>query len=153
MITREDRILPNKIGFLASAKKNLTSDVLVIDDCKLQQIIVSHLLEELGLSYTCVNSITDAFHYMNSLNQNKLIISDMELGDGLGINFIKTVRNYHKNKQILSIAISSNSKYESIATHAGFDCFLKKPLKQESFNQAILNLKSNVQHCTRKQAC
>jgi CheY-like chemotaxis protein len=142
--------LLRKIGFLAQSRSDLKSDILVIDDCKLQQIIIMHLLAELDLSCTCVDSIAAAFPYVASLNHNKLIISDMELVDGLGINFIKSVQAHHKRNPIPSIAISSNPKYRNVALKSKFSAFLKKPFTKDDLNKVLLNLNLNFQRCARR---
>lgn len=127
------------------SSKSLKSDVLLLDDCDLQRLVISGLLKELGLSSTCVDSISAAIPYLAFLTQDKLIISDIELAGGSGFEFIKLVRTHHKNIHIPSIAISSNSSYAVDAIKAGFDAFLAKPISKESLARVLTTFGFNVE--------
>lgn len=146
-----DKCFLEKVGFLAKPKKILNADILIIDDCKLQQVVASRLLTELGLTSVCANSVGAALPYTASLNHNQLIISDIELTDGLGIDFIKIVRSADKNNQIKSIAMSSNPKYKNAALKAGFNVFIDKPLIKESLQKALTDIEFiSQQHMKRE---
>jgi CheY-like chemotaxis protein len=116
---------------------------LILDDCPLQRYFLSQELTKSGISAECVGSIAEALRYIKSSNHIDLIISDIELSNESGFDFVKKVKEYYKSENLTlppTIAISSCPEYETPALKAGFNKFLKKPISPKDCTDVLTQL-------------
>jgi CheY-like chemotaxis protein len=158
-VTSNTRYCKKLKHFSFLAKKELLThyldaDVLLVEDCKLQQYIISQFLSNFGLSTICIGSATEASLYIEFLSNFNIFISDIELPDKSGLNLMQAMNSYHGKKVIPSIAMSSNQNYKSKALDIGFDIFINKPVSEQALEHALDFLRVDLSHnnCIRSKA-
>lgn len=112
--------------------------ILLVEDNDDTSHVIKHLLERQGYSVQAVNSMeraleaTDAGHF-------DLLISDIGLPDGSGIELMETLRN---RKPIRGIAVSGFGMEEDIrrSHEAGFSEHLTKPINFKQLHEALQRL-------------
>ena len=110
-----------------------TEKVLIVDDEIDICYLLSVILKQRNLIPTYVNSLSEAEMALKSETPSILFL-DNHLPDGLGVEFIKFVKqNYPTVKVILITAYDSKTE-EKIALKQGADFFIGKP-----FTKAVIN--------------
>lgn len=135
--------LPNEIN--THSPQNLKT--LLIEDSKINQLYFGEILNRLNLNHTVCDGMSDALSKIKT-NEYNLIITDVNLKDGNGIDLLKQV-NLIKKHKTPSIIISGHNKEELIETYGEIngDYILTKPINDVLFEETIykcLNIK--LQH-------
>jgi len=117
---------------------NKNMRILVVDDFQTMRRIIINLLRQLGF-----NNVAEAADGQQALDkvraeQIDLIVSDWNMPNMTGIEFLKHVRADEKTKKIPFIMVTAEGKKESViaAVHAGVSNYIVKP-----FNAATLKEK------------
>lgn len=117
---------------------NKNMRILVVDDFLTMRRIIINLLRQLGF-----NNVVEAADGKLALDkvheeQIDLIISDWNMPNMTGIEFLKHVRADEKTKAIPFIMVTAEGKKENViaAVHAGVSNYVVKP-----FNAATLKEK------------
>jgi two-component system, chemotaxis family, chemotaxis protein CheY len=121
--------------------------ILVVDDFATMRQIVKKSLGALGL-----HNVTEAVDGMDALSklekdQFNFIISDWNMPNMMGIDFLKAVRGNEKLKGIPFLMVTAEAKRENVieAAKAGVSQYIVKPFTVESLEEklnAIFNKKS-----------
>jgi len=100
--------------------------------------VIQHLLERRGYTVQAVHSIGSALEAANA-SEFDLIISDIGLPDGSGIDLMRTLQ---QNKPIKGIAVSGYGMEEDIrrSIEAGFAEHLTKPISFRKLTEVIQTL-------------
>ena len=114
------------------------SRILLIDDSVSFQQLTEALLNSFGVaSVTMAGSLAEGMHKMNYLGPKKfaapkidLILMDIKLPDGNGIEACEYLSSYASNYNIPVVVVSGNSDTVTInkAFEAGASDYLQKPL-------------------------
>ena len=122
--------------------------ILVVDDFATMRQIVKKSLGALGL-----HNITEAVDGVDALAKLEkgdfnFIISDWNMPNMMGIDFLKAVRASDKLKGIPFLMVTAEAKRENVieAAKAGVSQYIVKPFTVESLEEklkAILNQKSS----------
>lgn len=117
---------------------NKNMRILVVDDFQTMRRIIINLLRQLGF-----NNVAEAADGKQALDkvreeQIDLIVSDWNMPNMTGIEFLKHVRADEKTKKIPFIMVTAEGKKENViaAVHAGVSNYIVKP-----FNAATLKEK------------
>jgi PAS domain S-box-containing protein len=120
----------------APAKKSLR--ILLVEDHADTADIMSRLLRHLGHSVALADSVHEAMSLVNS-SEFDLLMSDIGLPDGTGIDLIKQIR---KTRDIPAIALTGFGMEDDIAAckAAGFNEHLTKPVSFQKLEMAVTQL-------------
>lgn len=117
---------------------NKNMRILVVDDFQTMRRIVINLLKQLGFS-----NVTEAGDGQQALEKVKgeqidLIISDWNMPNMTGIDFLRLIRADERNKAVPFIMVTAEGKKENViaAVQAGVNNYIVKP-----FNAATLKEK------------
>lgn len=112
--------------------------ILVVDDFHTMRRIVINLLKQLGFSN--VVEATDGREALDKVHSDKidLVVSDWNMPNMTGIEFLKELRADEKYKALPFIMVTAEGKKENViaAVHAGVSNYVVKP-----FNAATLKEK------------
>ncbi len=119
-----------------AVNKNMRS--LVVDDFLTMRRIIINLLRQLG--FNNVVEAADGKQALDKVHEEEidLIVSDWNMPNMTGIEFLKHVRADEKTKAIPFIMVTAEGKKENViaAVHAGVSNYIVKP-----FNAATLKEK------------
>ena len=112
--------------------------ILVVDDFQTMRRIIINLLKQLGFSNVC--EAADGALALEKVKSEKidLIMSDWNMPNMTGMDFLKEVRADEQLKAIPFIMVTAEGKKENViaAVHAGVSNYIVKP-----FNAATLKEK------------
>lgn len=137
LITEEQVLL--KIKKTPQSLKTKKILVLLVEDNELNQIYFGEILKKIKINYLSCDGQNEALKILNT-NKIDLIISDVNLKDGNGIELLRQI-NEKSNKQIPFVIISGYTKEELIQEYGNFSsaAFLTKPIDETKFSATISN--------------
>jgi CheY-like chemotaxis protein len=107
--------------------------VLVIEDHRDSRELLRQVLHSLRAHVVVARNIEEAEHELG-LHRPHLIVCDMKLPDGTGIQFINWLRAQSKRiKSIACIAITGYEQYFPANSATGFDAYMRKPINLDRF--------------------
>lgn len=109
---------------------------LIIDDESDICYLFSRLLQRKNYVTTFVNSLKKARKALK-LELPQLIVSDNHLPDGLGINYIPTLKQKCPEVKIIMITAHDSKGDRKLSMENGADYFIGKPFTKESINTAV----------------
>lgn len=132
---------PEENPVLPTFKKDINRDfkILIVEDDKVNQRIISRFLQELGYKIEIANNGIEA---VNSFINDKydVIIMDVQMPGMDGVEATKRIREYEKGEKHTPIIVMTaralygdKEKFLSL----GFDEYIPKPIQLESMLQAI----------------
>ncbi len=111
--------------------------VLIVDDEKeITKTIERYLTFFEGIDLFTAESYVEALKIIES-EEPKVIISDVNLGDGNGLDLIKVAHKYTKSNQIIMITGASDTTKVIDALELGAVDYIKKPLDMEELKQRL----------------
>jgi PAS domain S-box-containing protein len=122
-------------------KSNFSGKVLLAEDNETNQMVISTMLEGLGLKVDIANNGKEAVN-MSAKQNYSLIFMDVRMPkmDGLkATNIIKTRDNEDgiKAPPIIALTAQAMEQQKQECIKAGMDEFLPKPLKKEALEKAV----------------
>jgi PAS domain S-box-containing protein len=127
---------------------------LIVDDEQSIQGLLRIFLEREGFAVTCASTIDDAEQFL-SKNRFDLIIADIYLGKGTGIDLLRQIRAYDENAQVALITGHPDVESAAEALRLGACDYLSKPLTTQQIigtAQRALRSKKLLEESRRKQA-
>ena len=126
-----------------SPVSNHTSQVLLVEDNMVNQVVASAMLKKLGLIVLVANNGQEALDIMNTNSDIKLVLMDCQMPVMDGYEATRSIRSGEAGKayqNIPVIALTANAltgdREKCIA--AGMNDFLTKPIVQENLREAIV---------------
>lgn len=117
------------------------TNVLLIDDSKLNRAVVRDTLQELNMSIT---ECCDGQEGINALKKNKfdIILVDTVMPIMDGLTFLKEVKNQNSPEFIPMILMTGNDDLNSKikGLNVGADDFLQKPVNQKELVARVMSL-------------
>lgn len=118
--------------------------VLIVEDDKLQQIILERMLSEMG--HTVLGKVTRGAEAIKSamrLDAVDLILMDIRLADD--IDGIEAMRKIRKTSNVNVIYVTGNSEESNRrrAQEVGYIDFISKPVKRLDLEKAFMKAFSN----------
>jgi len=113
----------------------LTGHILLVEDNKTNQMLLSMILGELGLTYDVANDGVEALQFYNE-NQYNIILMDENMPNMNGIEATKQIRFMESDKNLESIpiiAVTANAlaKDRDKFIKAGMNDYVSKPYTEE----------------------
>jgi CheY-like chemotaxis protein len=106
--------------------------VLVIEDHKDSREMLTAVLRSLQATVVEARNIEDAEVEMQ-LTRPHLIICDMKLPDGTGLDFVKWLRSQRRSAKTPCIAITGWDNHFPPTAARDFDAYMRKPIRLEKF--------------------
>lgn len=132
----------------------MTPRALIVDDEQPIQGLLRIFLEREGFAVDCASNIPDAEHLI-VYTKYALIIADIYLGAGTGIDLLRQIREYDTAAQVVLITGQPDVESAAEALRLGAFDYLTKPLiphKIISTAQRALRCKKLMEESERKQA-
>ena len=124
-------------------KFDSTKKVLVAEDNEINQILISHLLENLGFKIVLVQNGQEAVDaYIKDCDEFVIVLMDISMPILNGVDALKKILNFEQEKKISHtpiVALTANA-FESDKRYyleEGFDYYLSKPINNEQLKQII----------------
>jgi len=121
-------------------------NVLVVDDTKSWQTILSDMLNEFGLDVDCASSGKEALAMLkNNKKMYDLVLVDWKMPDLDGIETIKQLKKFTHNNHINVIMTSAYNQEELTNTgrKIGIELFLPKPINPSYLYEMLLQIFHN----------
>ena len=116
--------------------------ILVVDDFMTMRRIIINLLRQLGFSN--VTEAADGVQALERVQGEKidLIISDWNMPNMTGIEFLKHVREDEKLKHIPFIMVTAEGKRENViaAVQAGVNNYIVKPFNAATLKEKMIKV-------------
>lgn len=109
---------------------------LIIDDEIDICFLLSGILKKKNYDTCYVNSISDAKESL-ARNLPSIILLDNHLPDGLGMNFIREVKDKYPTVKIIMLTAHDTSSDQHKAFEQGVDSFIGKPFTVASISNTI----------------
>lgn len=110
--------------------------VLIIEDEGDICYLLESVLKPKNLQIEHVNSLSQASIYLKE-EVPDLIFLDNHLPDGLGVNFIETIKRDNPSIKIIMITAHDAASDKRKALNKGADIFLSKPFTRNQVYQAV----------------
>ena len=104
--------------------------ILVVEDNRVSQTVISHLLRRHGMTVHCADSGSDALEAAAAL-QFDLILMDLQMPDLDGLETTALIRRLpeYANVPILALTANYSDVYREMAKEQGMQAFLSKPVQ------------------------
>jgi len=132
----------------------VTPIVLIVDDEQSMQNLLSIFFKREGYEVDCASSICEAEQLLLDKTYD-LIIADIYLGKGTGIDLLRQIKEYDKNARVVLITGQPDVQSAAEALRLGAFDYLTKPIPSHqiiSIAQRALFSKRLVKESERKQA-
>lgn len=132
--SRFELTIPATTSKLKTTNKKLTGHVLIVEDNATSQLLISKLVQSIGLEYTIAKNGLEGVEKFKE-HSFDLILMDENMPKMTGIEATTEIRKLEKGKNITIIAITANTlkEDEERFLQAGMDHYLKKPLDIDKF--------------------
>ncbi len=117
------------------ARKTQVSALIVDDEIDIC-FLLSGILKNSNLDCRCVNSLAEAKKALAHFTPNILII-DNHLPDGLGLNFIRQVKENYPSVRIIMITAHDTYPDKQAALKEGVDSFIGKPFSRATISSTV----------------
>jgi CheY-like chemotaxis protein len=123
-------------------KSDQAFNILIVEDNRVNQIVVSNYLKKWGLNYTYANDGQEALQKIISKSYH-LVLMDIQMPGINGYEATKTIRSYEdpyfKNIPIIALTASVLMDKKTEIVDIGFNDFISKPFNPEELNQKIFS--------------
>lgn len=116
--------------------------MIIDDDIDLGQVLVT-ILENRKIPAMTVNTLSEAEECLTRLKPT-VIFLDNSFPEGLGVNFIKYIKDTDCDIKIIMMTADNNEWIKAKAVEEGVNYFLKKPFTTQSLDAALLECKLRV---------
>lgn len=134
-------LLSSTPPFLPQAK---ALSVVVVDDVQEIQNLLHHWLRELGWEVTCASSGREAAKLIQQQQAIDLLITDIIMPDGDGLEVITELRRRHPQARVLAISGGGlhlrATDCLKLAKSLGAHAVLLKPFKREQLLEALSSI-------------
>lgn len=112
-----------------------TTKILIVDDMLTMRKLVAKLLRELGYqNLTEAKDGLDAWHQVSTATEPfELIVSDWNMPNGNGLDFLKRVRLDARFRQLPFLMLTAEAEQHQVmeAVKAGASAYIIKPFKSD----------------------
>ena len=112
---------------------------MIIDDDRDLGEVLSMILESRKIHAMTVHSLSEAEECLTHMTPT-LIFLDNSFPDGLGINFIRTIKSADDDIKIIMMTADTDKWIEQKAIDEGINGFLKKPLTRKVIDTTLDSL-------------
>ncbi|HMA64191.1 MAG: response regulator [Fibrobacterota bacterium] len=118
--------------------------ILVVDDSKTMRYVLINQLRELGYNLIIEADCVDKAKLLLSVETPALIISDWNMPNASGLDFLKYVRNNSATKDVPFVMLTTETDRNKIieATRSGLQSYLLKPIRKSVLLEKMRELAS-----------
>jgi two-component system OmpR family response regulator len=109
---------------------------LIIDDETDVCYLLGTLLRQKLLKTSCVNTLADATEMLRKETPD-IVFLDNHLPDGMGINYIETIREVSPTSKIIMISAYDTAMDKSKMMEKGVDYFIGKPFTRDAIYHVV----------------
>lgn len=119
-------------------EKHLEKDIeaLIVEDEIDICFLLTGILRKKNLQSSFVNNLQQARRLLAD-KEPSILFLDNNLPDGIGIDFIRDIKNSHPFIRIIMITADDTLANKNQALTAGADFFIGKPFTRDTINRAI----------------
>lgn len=121
-----------------TVQKTAAKKVLIVEDEGDMCLILNIMLTGKEMELDHVKSLAAAKQYLDN-EQPSVVILDNKLPDGMGIDFIKFIKQKHPDVKIVMIS-GYSGVVKDVALDSGADKFLEKPFTKENLYKSVKEL-------------
>lgn len=118
-----------------------TKRALVCDDDKDVLNSLHALLAELGWEAICLENAVNIISKIEAVKPSVVIMDNWLPGEG-GVSAIKKIKEHPDFHRIPVILISGSDHVSSLASYAGADMFIQKPVVRDELSQLLREARS-----------
>jgi PAS domain S-box-containing protein len=116
--------------------------ILIVDDNKTNQRILTHQIESWAMLPTAASSGSEALELIHQGKLFDIAILDLRMPDMDGLTLAKEIRKEQGGKEIPLILLSSLGYHDSDAENVKFTAYLTKPVKPSMLYDVLVGLAS-----------
>ena len=133
----------NKNLFMMDNKTTETKNmnILIIEDEGDISLILNLMLKKGDVEIEHVTTLAKADEFLKE-QKTDIVIIDNQLPDGLGMDYIKTIKEDYPTLKIIMITGNTDITDRETALQNGADIFLAKPFTKEQIQAAIESVSS-----------
>ena len=133
----------NKNLFMMDNKTTETKNmnILIIEDEGDISLILNLMLKKGDVEIEHVTTLAKADEFLKE-QKTDIVIIDNQLPDGLGMDYIKTIKDDYPTLKIIMITGNTDITDRETALQNGADVFLAKPFTKEQIQAAIESVSS-----------
>lgn len=120
--------------------------VLIVDDEADICFLLSGILMKKNYHTSYVNTLKGARSVLNNESPNILFL-DNHLPDGLGVDFIRYVKEHNPATKIIMITADDAQSDKSKAIEQGIDMFIGKPFTRQTIYNALEAINNKPVKC------
>jgi len=115
------------------------ANVLIVDDSSTMRKIISHSLRQAGLAVDDIYEAGDGIEGLSVLGSKSvdLVLSDINMPNMDGLEFIKQVRGNGNNVPIVMITTEGGEDIINEAISSGANSSIKKPFTTDQLNKKL----------------
>jgi two-component system, OmpR family, response regulator len=114
----------------------LVQTAMIIDDDKDLAQLLTSLLEIRKIHTLAVHTLPEAEEYLAYLKPT-VIFLDNSFPEGLGVNFIRTIKSTDEEIKIIMMTADTDAWVEEKASEEGVNYFLKKPFSTQILHSVL----------------
>jgi two-component system OmpR family response regulator len=119
-------------------KQQKNHNAFIIDDEQDICFLLSKVLNLKDFETECASNLKDAQSSMKG-KEPELIFLDNHLPDGLGLNYIKQLKQEHPSSKIVMVTAHDTNTDRENALKEGADYFIGKPFSRDMVNKLVDN--------------
>jgi CheY-like chemotaxis protein len=124
--------------FLPKPAREGAVDIVLVEDDPTVVALVATVLKSDGVRLRAMETYHSALQEL-SRNQPRLLLVDLGLPDGDGLDIARSVRKWHDFRQIPIVALTSSAERAGAAWKAGMDGFITKPFEIKAFRTMVMS--------------
>ena len=104
--------------------------ILVVEDDRVSQTVISHVLRRSGIGVHCVNSGAEALRAVGALRFDGVLM-DLQMPDMDGLETTKCLRKVpgYEHTPVIALTANYSDVYREMARECGMQAFLSKPVQ------------------------
>ena len=121
-----------------AAAENKRSRVLIVEDNRVSQRVVSHMLEKNGFETECAESGMAALRAASATHYD-LILMDLQMPEMDGIEATQRIRRLpgYERTPIVALTANSGAEFRDLCSENGLQGFLTKPIQASELGEAV----------------
>ena len=130
---------PSQVFEKPEDEYNFDVEVLVVEDNKMNQMLLKKILKKRGIRVNIANNGQEAVNFVLQEKQEfDLILMDIQMPVMDGFTATKLLRDAGIDKPIIALSANAMKGVEGSCEEAGFDDYLTKPIITSEFDKSLM---------------
>lgn len=117
-----------------------SGEVLVVDDCEDQAMIVRFFLEDAGYKPTCAHTAKSCLNVIKSSPNLDLILLDLCMPDSDGLQLIPMIKEMNDSIPVIAMSVKFEKSVMVTALEQGASDFIHKPVFEKELMARVKNV-------------